>query len=158
MKRSLQNSVQQRIDANQRRVEESRQREEREREAIRALQEQTAPAVRLLSKTDFTPMDFYNDWEDSPESGRKVLRQHYGRITTTVVGRTRRWVLKDESLAALRRDNLTPDFGGDCYCRACGIDIARSIERVSFQFQWDATSKVCQGFLHEHDCTQVIAV
>jgi hypothetical protein len=40
MRRSIQNNVRQRIAANRQRIEEARQREEREREAIRLLNQQ----------------------------------------------------------------------------------------------------------------------
>jgi hypothetical protein len=43
MRRSLQNNVQQRIDANQRRVEEAREREEREKAALRELNKNSIP-------------------------------------------------------------------------------------------------------------------
>jgi hypothetical protein len=47
-KRSIKNSVEQRITANQQRVEEAREREEREREALRELNRKSTQTTKEI--------------------------------------------------------------------------------------------------------------
>jgi hypothetical protein len=56
MKRSVQNSVLQRINANRQRIEDARQREEREAAAMRESQHKKEPSETLLSRDEWASL------------------------------------------------------------------------------------------------------